>query len=131
MHSVRRGLAVLALIVAATVLSVGASSTWAKTHKKKAASALSGKWEGQYGGAYHGTFSLNWHQSGSTLSGTIKLSNPASTLTVHGSLHGKSISFGTVGGAAITYTGSVSGKSMSGKYETPGGGGPWSAKKTS
>jgi hypothetical protein len=31
----------------------------------------------------------------------------------------------------ITYTGSVSGSSMSGHYTTPKGGGSWSAHKTS
>ena len=37
--------------------------------------------------------------------------------------------FGTVGSVAITYTGTVSGSSMSGSYNAPGGGGPWSANK--
>src|SRR5207248_353203 len=37
---------------------------------------LSGKWRGQYSGAYQGHFVLRWHQSGSRLSGTITLSAP-------------------------------------------------------
>jgi hypothetical protein len=45
------------------------------------------------------------------------------------------ISFGTVGSQAITYSGSVSGDSMSGTYkvQTPNGsvGGSWSATKGS
>jgi len=96
-----------------------------------ASSGVSGKWSGQYSGAYSGTFELNWQQSGSTLSGTIKLSNPGSTEQINGTVNGSAIKFGTVGGPGITYTGSVSGSSMSGSYQTPGGGGPWSANKTS
>jgi hypothetical protein len=45
-------------------------------------------------------------------------------------VQGSAIRFGAVG-AGATYTGSVSGKSMSGRYKTPQGGGPWSAHKTS
>jgi hypothetical protein len=64
------------------------------------------------------------------LTGTIKLSSAGKT-NINGTVHGSTIRFGTVGTAAITYSGSVSGKSMSGKYQTPGGGGSWSAHKTS
>jgi hypothetical protein len=92
--------------------------------------ALSGKWSGTYGGAYSGTFTLNWTESDSKLSGTIDLST-AGTSSVTGTVDGGSIKFGTVGGPAITYTGSVSGSSMSGSYNTPGGGGTWSAHQTS
>lgn len=95
-----------------------------------ATGTLSGTWNGQYGGSYSGTFVLNWTQTGSALSGTIKLSNPASTFPIHGSLSGTSISFGTVGSTNITYTGAVSGTSMSGHYQVAaGGGGSWSAAK--
>ncbi|MGA8218934.1 MAG: hypothetical protein WB771_10230, partial [Solirubrobacterales bacterium] len=72
-----------------------------------------------------------WQQSGSTLSGTIKLSNSGGTEQINGTVNGSAIKFGTVGGPGITYSGSVSGSSMSGSYQTPGGGGPWSASKTS
>jgi hypothetical protein len=65
------------------------------------------------------------------LSGTIKLSTERSKLGLNGTVRGSTIRFGTVGSAAITYSGSVSGKSMSGSYHTPGGGGSWSAHKTS
>jgi hypothetical protein len=91
---------------------------------------LSGSWSGKYRGAYHGTFTLHWTQSGSKLSGTISLSTQRSKLNLNGTVRGSTIRFGTVGSAAITYSGSVSGKSMSGTYHTPGGGGPWSAHKT-
>ena len=98
----------------------------------RAASApLSGTWSGKYSGAYKGTFTLTWSQSGSQLSGTIKLSTQRSKLSLKGTVRGANIRFGTVGSAAITYSGSVSGKSMSGSYQTPRGGGSWSANKTS
>jgi len=45
-------------------------------------------------------------------------------------VHGSGIKFGAVDFGA-TYTGSVSGKSMSGSYRSPQGGGTWSAHKTS
>ena len=93
-------------------------------------SGLSGQWKGQYGGAYNGTFVLRWQQSGSSLSGKITISSPLSTLDVNGTLHGSAITFGTVGSLAITYTGTVSGSSMSGSYRTPGGGGSWSASRS-
>jgi hypothetical protein len=105
------------------------SSTPTPTTSSSSAGELSGKWKGQYGGAYGGTFVLNWQQSGVNLRGTIALSAPPVTLPIHGTLNGTSISFGTVGSLAITYTGSVSGSSMSGSYQTPTGGGPWSASK--
>jgi hypothetical protein len=93
-------------------------------------SGLSGKWSGTYSGAYSGTFKLDWQQSGSKLSGTIDLST-GGTVPVHGTVDGSSIKFGTVGGPGITYTGTVSGDSMSGDYTTPNGGGSWSADRSS
>jgi hypothetical protein len=53
------------------------------------------------------------------------------TLAVNGTVNGDAIRFGTVGGSAITYVGTVSGDSMSGSYQTPNGGGPWSAHRAS
>ncbi len=98
---------------------------------RAASGPLSGAWSGKYNGAYHGTFTLHWTQSGSKLRGTIKLSTQRSKLSLNGTVRGSTIRFGTVGSAAITYSGSVSGKSMSGSYHTGGGGGSWSAHKTS
>jgi hypothetical protein len=63
----------------------------------------------------------------SRLKGTIKLSTEPAKLNVTGTVRSSTIRFGTVGSAAITYSGSVSGTSMSGKYTTPGGGGSWKA----
>ena len=83
-----------------------------------------------YSGAYQGTFILNWKQSGSSLSGKIKLSSPGVTLGIRGKVSGdNSIQFGAVG--FVTYSGSVSGNSMPGTYQSPRGGGTWSATKIS
>ena len=134
MYSSRPRLALLTLVVsAAAVLTVGAGSGWAAkkpASHKKAATILSGTWSGQYSGGYNGTFTLHWTQSGSQLTGTIKLSQPSGTFGINGSVRGSAISFGAVD-AGATYTGSVSGKSMSGSYKALPSGGSWSAKKTS
>jgi hypothetical protein len=90
---------------------------------------LSGRWSGQYSGAFNGTFTLTWHQTGPRLNGTIKLSNPRDTVGIHGTVSGTGIKFGSVGFA--TYSGSVFGNVMSGHYDTPRGGGSWSATKVS
>jgi hypothetical protein len=95
-------------------------------------SGLSGTWTGKYSGAFQGTFKLSWQQSGSQLSGTIALSSPPDNLTLNGTVVGGKIRFGTVGSAAITYSGTVSGSSMSGTYQVQSAsGGPWSATKQS
>jgi hypothetical protein len=75
---------------------------------------------------------LNWQQSGSSLTGSIMISNPSQTLNLTGTLSGTTITFGTVGSLAITYTGTESGgTSMSGTYSVGGqGGNPWSASKS-
>lgn len=91
---------------------------------------LSGKWAGQYSGAFTGTFHLTWQQKGTTLSGTITLST-AGTVPLNGHVNGSKISFGTVGSAAITYKGTVSGDSMSGTYTVSGAaGGNWSGHRS-
>jgi hypothetical protein len=89
---------------------------------------LAGTWSGKYSGAYSGTFRLHWTQSGPKLKGSITLSKPHGTYGVTGRVRGTSISFGAVG-AGATYTGSVSGTSMSGTYRTSAGGGSWSAQR--
>ncbi len=81
-----------------------------------------------------GTAKQAVNQSGSKLNGTIQLSNPGTSLPIHGRVAGGSIRFGTVGSYAITYSGTVSGNSMSGSYQVHAGnvsGGPWNASKTS
>jgi hypothetical protein len=88
-----------------------------------------GTWTGKYSGAFSGTFTLTWKQVGTKLIGTITLSSGKYGIT--GSLgRGGTIRFGVVKVGAV-YTGTWSGKSMSGRYQTPSGGGPWSAHKSS
>jgi hypothetical protein len=117
-----------------TTAPSSAPATKAAASTPKAAGALSGRWSGHYSGSFNGTFTVRWHQSGSHLHGTIHISNPAGTMPINGTVHGNAIRFGTVGSTAITYSGTVSGSSMSGTYEvhttsgTPGG--PWSASKS-
>jgi hypothetical protein len=96
-----------------------------------AAVDLSGTWSGQYSGVYTGTFVLTWTQSVSSLTGHIVLSSPARTLGITGNVAGSAINFGAVG--AVTYTGTISGSTMSGTYTVLGSatGGSWNANKTS
>jgi hypothetical protein len=91
---------------------------------------LSGSWSGTYSGYYTGSFTLTWTQTGSQVKGSIVLSSPPKTLQISGSLSGSAITFGAVG--AVTYTGTVSGRSMSGSYTVLGGsgGGSWSANES-
>ena len=100
-----------------------------------ASGALSGTWNGQYSGSFAGTFTLNWQQTGSQLSGLIHLSYPDTAEHISGTFAGGNIRFGTVGsGAAITYSGTVAGNSMSGIYQVDDSGGDhgqWSASKSS
>ena len=99
---------------------------------RSAAVDLSGTWNGEYSGAYTGTFVLNWKQTGSKLTGTIELSAPPATLSLNGTITGTTIEFGTVGSAEITYSGTVAGDKMSGTYSVNGSpGGDWSATKSS
>ena len=119
----------------ATGHALAAPSTSAPASATATATAgLSGTWSGQYSGSYNGNFTLRWHQTGAKLHGTIHLSAPAETLRINGTVTGGTIKFGTVGSAAITYSGTVSGSSMSGQYQVhdgSGAGGPWSASKKS
>jgi hypothetical protein len=115
--------------------ATSATSPPAATTSSAAAAGLSGIWQGQYSGAYSGTFTLNWRQNSSKLSGTIQLSNPAGgTLPIHGTVQGGAIHFGTVGSTVITYSGSVSGSSMSGSYQvhlaSGTTGGNWNASRS-
>lgn len=117
-----------------TTATVAIPTTPAPASSASAAD-LSGTWSGHYSGAFSGTFTLTWQQAGSTLSGTIKLSSGERPTSINGAVTGNTIRFGTVGSTAITYSGTVSGTSMSGTYTiktgTGSAGGPWSANKTS
>ena len=92
---------------------------------------VAGTWAGTYSGSYSGRFTIHWKLSGSTLKGTIALSEPRGTYGIAGSVTRGAIKFGAVGVGA-TYTGTVVGAHMSGTYRTGNGGhGSWSARKTS
>lgn len=119
----------ISILSVAAVLAVGGGGTTAVAAVSPATPHLAGTWSGKYSGAYSGTFTLHWTESGSKLGGSIVLSNPRGKYGISGSVHGSAITFGAVG-AGATYTGSVSGRSMSGRYRTPAGGGPWSAHRT-
>jgi hypothetical protein len=119
--------AALLAICCSSTTAIAAVSSHPKHHPKP---KLAGTWSGQYSGAFSGTFTLHWTKSGSKLSGTITLSNPGGSYSISGSVRGTAIQFGAVG-AGATYTGVVSGKSMSGSYKSPQGRGKWSARKTS
>lgn len=92
---------------------------------------LGGKWKGTYGGAVSGHFTIHWRQTGTTLHGTIKLSNPSGTYAIDGGVRGTKIKFGalTVG---AKYKGVLHGTNrMSGTWTSGVGGGGWSARKAS
>jgi peptidoglycan DL-endopeptidase CwlO len=112
--------------------SVSSTTPTTAPSTTSAGTDLSGTWSGRYSGTYSGTFNLSWQQRGSSLSGRITLSATASTQRLNGTVKGTKITFGTVGSAAITYSGTVSGNSMSGAYHVGGtSGGNWSATKSS
>jgi hypothetical protein len=125
-HPRRRRALWVAVVVA---LCVGGMATVATA--KSSTLHLGGKWTGTYNGAYSGTFTINWIQSGSKLSGTINLSNPKGSYGITGSVSGTAIHFGAVT-AGAKYSGSVTklGTAMGGTYTAgTGGTGHWAAKK--
>jgi hypothetical protein len=117
------------------------SPSWASAPTNRSGPApehgpLSGKWSGTYSGSFSGTFKLAWTQSRHDLGGTIMISGFNNVPTnIHGTVQGATIRFGTVGSEAITYSGSVSGQSMSGTWRMQAagrslGGGAWNASKS-
>lgn len=112
--------------------STEGATSGAGTSGTPAAGSLSGNWTGSYHGAFDGTFTLHWTQTGPALVGNINLST-AGTVPLRGTVTNGQINFGTVGSTVITYTGSVSGDSMSGSYQIAGGTGgtgSWSAHRS-
>jgi hypothetical protein len=112
--------------------STEGSTSSAGTSSTPAAGSLTGNWAGSYHGAFDGTFTLHWTQTGTKLAGSIDLST-AGMVPLHGTVTNGQINFGTVGSTVITYTGTVSGDSMSGNYQVAGGTGgtgSWSAHKS-
>ena len=81
-----------------------------------------------------GTFSLTFAQSGSALSGTIRVANSECVAdgTISGSVSGTQITFGAVKGAhTIAFSGTLKGAEMSGTYTSPCGPdhGTWGATR--
>jgi hypothetical protein len=87
---------------------------------------LSGTWEGECTGPFNGFCSLTLTQTVNTLDGTFILSSPQDHLHISGALAGRAISFGSVG--VVTFTGTLSGSTMSGSYTDVANGkaGSWS-----
>lgn len=140
-HRIARAIPVLSAAAALLALCYGGISIAAVTSSsrylsptlsssKQSKPKLAGTWSGNYSGAASGTFTLRWTQSGSSLSGTIKLSKPRGTYPIKGTLRGSTISFGSVG-VGTTYSGTVSGRSMSGRWKSGNASGRWSARKIS
>jgi hypothetical protein len=115
--------AVLALACCSTTLAAASSHT-------STGSNLAGKWKGHYGGAVSGHFTIHWRLTGSRLHGNITLSRPSGTYGISGSVRSGKIKFGAVSVGA-TYKGKVRGRTMSGTWSSPQGGGSWSATKSS
>lgn len=93
---------------------------------------LSGSWSGRYEGGYSGSFHLTLVQHGQRLVGSITLSTTTQRDRLTGKVNGSTITFGTVGSQAITYSGTVSGNTMTGAYQVGGAPtGSWSATRSS
>ena len=112
----------------AAVLAVCCSGTAALATADTSTSTRAGTWKGTYSGAFSGAFTLTWTQTGTKLNGSITLSSPKGKYGITGNVTRKGIMFGAVAVGA-TYTGTVSGTSMSGHWNSPQGGGTWSAHK--
>lgn len=123
-HGLGRALPVLAVALLVAACCAGGAGAAVGSSQTK----LAGTWSGTYSGAYSGTFTLHWTQTGSRLTGSIKLSRPSGTYPITGSVTGGTIRFGAVG-AGATYTGTVTGRSMSGRYKSGPRGGAWSAHR--
>jgi hypothetical protein len=114
----------LALACCGTALAAASASSSHVATK----STFAGKWKGHYSGAVSGHFTIRWQQTGSRLHGNITLSNPKGKYNISGSVNHGKIKFGAVSVGA-KYKGTVKGKSMSGTWTSPQGGGSWSATK--
>jgi hypothetical protein len=118
--------ACLALACCSTALAAASGSSSHAATK----STLPGTWKGHYSGAVSGHFTIHWRLTGSQLHGTITLSKPSGKYGISGSVRSGQIKFGAVSVGA-RYKGHVRGRSMSGTWSSPQGGGGWSATKTS
>jgi hypothetical protein len=115
-------------------------TTASPTPTQSVADTLTGTWTGTYESTSttgaNGTFTIQFTQTGSQLSGTIDIQGSPciTTGTISGALNGGQITFGAVKGTqTIAYAGSVSGSTMSGTYSAPqcdNGKGTWTASKS-
>jgi hypothetical protein len=116
----------------ATTAAAGGSVT---TATAAAGGGLSGTWSGDYQqtspAPAAGTFTLNWQQSGSNVTGTINIPGACNACPISATVNGSSVTFGVVALGGIIYTGTVSGNSMSGTYTTAdtSARGTWKASK--
>jgi hypothetical protein len=132
------------------VSTTPAGSTTSAEGPPQEQTPLTGTWTGHYSGAYTGTLTIDWQQSGwkeisrgvfhSNLGGSIQLSSPPETLSIHGTVLTScptapcntpdAVRFNTVGASRITYVGTVGHPGMSGTYRTTAGAsGSWSANQ--
>jgi hypothetical protein len=93
------------------------------TAAPSAPASIAGTWHGTWASTTYvglaGGFTLNFQQSGSSLSGTILITGSAciSSATITGTLSGSQITFGAVKGAeTVTYSGTWTGGAMSGAW---------------
>ena len=92
--------------------------------------SLAGKWSGRYSGDYSGTLKLRLRQSGSKLQGSITYSTPKGTFSIHGTVRQGKVRF-TVASFGITFSGTVHGTKMAGRWSGQGSSGRWNAHKVS
>lgn len=77
---------------------------------------------------FAGKLAIRWKQTKTRLSGTIALSSQRGRYAIGGTITPKGIKFGAVSVGAV-YTAKVSGPTMSGTWQSPQGGGTWSAHR--
>jgi hypothetical protein len=109
----------------------------AVSSSESGSSGIVGRWNGTWtttsGPAGSGDFHIDFTQSGNNLTGAIVIAGTPciTTGTITGTLSGNTIAFGAVQGSqTISYSGTVSGNSMSGDYHAPDCGdakGTWKA----
>ena len=125
MHRLRQRVSsrLVAALCVAALLAIVCSDVSSAAGTSASNAKLGGTWAGSYSGSYTGTFTIRWRQKSSwCLSRARSRSRVRTGRTASREMfEAPPISFGAVG-AGATYTGSVSGSSMSGHYPTGDGG---------
>lgn len=107
-----------------TGTDIGITGTW------------TGSWQTDADSAVNGTFTIDFVQQGEDISGDITIQGSACVTqgSVIGKVQGDKIEFGAVQAEqTVTYTGAISGDSLSGTYDSPQCGpdtGTWEATRT-